>query len=214
MDVLALGDVINCISDEIIMRILLSHRFLLLSMLVLACSSDRRDPLIPTGGGPGAGRANLVVDDSNRYAAMQGIFEDIRGLCNKALGVISDPEAGQYTRVMGKRNGYALFSELNPNTTIVAPDVKLDFVNYFSDTGKLFYYGRLELVGQWRYTDGVQDQQLNKFIVNGTLHISGDYACNITFIDFQMALDPNGLDQGLVTIYSGSITVRFWTRPS
>ena len=100
----------------------------------------------------------------------------------------------------------------------------MEYINFYSDTGKLFYVGTLELYGEWRRTGGVD--RLHSFDIKGTVDVSGDYACQLTFEAFRMALDSNGqvLDMlaaieagptyslphfGTVVITSGSQSYRF-----
>jgi hypothetical protein len=203
-----------------------------LSLLVLACGSDRADPISPGGSGslsPGAGRANLAVVDSIMHKATQIFFEDIRFHFAKAIGGITTySDTSQSVRILGNHNGYALVRALHPDSaaidTSAAPDVEVEYINFYSETGRLFYVGKLELYGEWRKIGGVD--QLYKFDLKGTVDVSGDYACLLTFEAFRMALNPDGtvLDMlaaieagptyslphfGTVVITSGSQTVRF-----
>ncbi|MBW7997631.1 MAG: hypothetical protein FVQ81_13845 [Candidatus Glassbacteria bacterium] len=170
----------------------------------------------------------MAVDESNRYRATQFFFEDIRGHFNKTLAIITHSDTSEAIRVMGNHNGYALARALVGTDTTAVPAVLVEYVNYYSETGMLFYAGGLELFGEWRYIGGAK--RMSKFIVRGTTDISGDYACQLTFENFHMALAPNGLVlnmqamidsvakygptnslplAGTVIITSGSETIRF-----
>ncbi len=208
---------------------------LFLFFLALACSSGRGDPLDPGGSllSPGAGRANLAVTTSNQYEASQAFFDDIRDHYDKATSAITTyADTGVSVRIMGNHNGLALARIIDSNTAEAGAnetlDVQLEYTNYYSDTGKLFYVGKLKLSGEWRIIGGVKT--LYKFILNGPVDLSGDYACQISFESFQMALDPYGRvlnmksameqvqkdgptyslpNSGTVVITSGSETIRF-----
>ncbi len=219
-------------SEGNILKIAILSCFLALSLLALACSGGRGDPLAPGGGAslsPGAGRANLAVDESNSYEACQVFFENIHGHYNKALGGNSSATGtSEMLRIIGNHNGYGLVTMIDPDTTQLdttdIPAVMLEYVNFYSETGMLFYDGKLELQGEWRRTDGAK--RLYKFSLNGTVNVSGDYSCQLKFESFWVALNPDGsvLDMleamqkpmthlipvnGTLKIISGSRTIRF-----
>jgi hypothetical protein len=172
------------------------NTLLLVFLFALACSSSRDDPVNPGDGGisPGAGRANLAVDQSNHREAYQAFFELVLANYFKAVDVVSsanDPDNNQ-VRILGNYDGYAIASRIAPDSSGAGDpyslDLELDYNGYYSETGQLFIKGKLELYGVRVGTSAI----LNQFDLNGTVEFSGDYACSVKFEGFRMALDSNG----------------------
>ena len=208
------------------------NSFFLVLLISLACSGGRGDIITPGGGGPspGASRANLAVTWDNLLPA----FEEFNGLLinmlDQTLSVVSkanDPEI-QY-RIMGNYNGYIIAQIVEPvikpdslctsaaDSLYLLPDsactmhLHVKFINYFSQTGKLFLSKELDLYAQWgckiNSSDGV-----HKFYIDGTSEFSGDYACTVLFDEYKMSISGGQIDsmQAMVPEYRpyyGRITV-------
>ncbi len=194
MDVLPLGDVIDCICDEIIMRIFLSHRFLLLSLLLLACGSNRGDPLAPGNSLlPGAGRANLALIESNQYEACQVSLDLIVDNYYKATSVISNAnDPASQVRIIGNHSSYAFVSVVAPDSNGTSDpyslNLEIKYKDYYSETGKLFISGALEMYG----SAVGNASHLSELHLYGTVEITGDYAYTVEFDGFGVGLDANG----------------------
>ncbi len=172
----------------------ISTLFLVL-LITLACSGGRDDSLSPEGGGssPGAGRANLAVVDSIQYEACQAFFELILDNYSKAINATSDAnDPANSVRIVGVYDGYAIVSRIDTDSSGTSDphawNLEIDYNGYYSETGKLFIKGKLELYGSKTGTASV----LNKFDLSGTVEFSGDYACSVKFEGFRMALDDRG----------------------
>ena len=182
--------------------------FLAFSLLVLACSSDRNDPVDPGEGGssPGAGRANLAVVDSIQYEACQAFFEMILGNYSKAINATSDAnDPANSVRIVGLYDGYAIVSRIDTDSSGINDPyswpLEIDYNGYYSETGRLFIKGKLELYGSRAGTDS----HLNRFDLTGTVEFSGDYACSVKFEGFRMALDSGGQAIDLPYAYAKSL---------
>jgi hypothetical protein len=168
---------------------------LIISLITLACSSGRGDPIVPGSDGPspGAGRTNLAVVESNQYDALQVFFEMIQDNYSKAVNItINANDPATQVRILGNYDGYAIVSRINPdNSASSAPhswDLEIDYTGYFSDNGMQYISGKLELYGKVSETT----YRLTEFDLSGTVDFSGDYACSVKFEGFRMALDANG----------------------
>ncbi len=164
----------------------------LVLLMTLACGSNRGDPIVPGGGsGPGAGRANLAVVESNQYEACQALFELIRSCFRKAMSVSSDANNPDYSvRILGDYDGYAVVKDIETESGGTNNsqywNMKIEYNGYYSETGELYISGMLELYGLFNNTS------LSRFELNGNVEFSGDYASSVEFERFEIVLDDNG----------------------
>ncbi len=198
---------------------------LLVFLICLACSSGRGDLTNPgnVGSSPGANRTNLAVTWDNLLPA----FEEFNGLLNftlnKTLYAFSEFNTFDLpVRFLGNYNSYAIAYIVEPDTlledTVAALHFRVEFINFFSESGALFISGELDQYAQWSYQVPTKPR-VSDFNINGTVEFSGDYACRVLFDEFK--LSPGKMDAyvnvpeskpqfGVITVFSeGADSIRF-----
>jgi hypothetical protein len=203
--------------------------FICAACSLAGCSSNRGDPLAPGGAmSPGAGRANLAVNEDNKYLACQQIFEQVFDSYIRAeyvVGFLSKP--GSSARIIGTDNGNATVRAINRDSTgsgwLVFPNLAISYI-HFSETGKLYLNGTVNVNGAWKELSG--EYVPKEMVLDGTVLFSGDFSGSITFSGFGLGVDDNGrlVDLptrvangptysipmiGLVTIISKQNTIEF-----
>ncbi len=167
----------------------------IISLALAGCNSNRRDPLGPGSSLlPGAGRANLVVTEDNKYQACQLIFEEMYSSYTKATSlVLFLYEPGSYARVIGHYNGHAAVTAINRvpsrSNMLYSPALGITY-NHFSDSGKLYMDGTVDVKGSWQRAN--RKTVSSYMLLDGTAIFSGDFSGSITFIGFELALGGHG----------------------
>ncbi len=208
------------------------NALLLVFLICLACSSGRSDLTNPgdVGSSPGADRANLAVTWDNLLPAFEEFNGFLLNMLDQTLSVTSkanDPDI-QY-RIMGNFNGYIIARIVPPvikpdslctsaaDSLYLLPDsactihLQVEFINFYSETGKLFISDELDLYAQWGCKIN-SEKGVHTFHIDGTVEFSGDYACTVLFDVYKMRISGGIIDsmEALVPEYQpyyGRITV-------
>jgi hypothetical protein len=184
----------------------------LFCLFALACSSGRGDIIPPEGGGPspGASRANLAVTRENLVPACGEFFTSLLNTLNATISVTSVASAPDIpVRILGNYYGYAIVHIVEPvikpdtllttaaDSLYLLPDsactthLQVEFINYYSETGKLFISGELDQYVQWGCKT-TSKSGVHTFYIDGTVEFSGDYACTVMFDELKMDLNEFG----------------------